>query len=754
MQIFSHIILKLRWYIIAIVVALTVFLGYQIKNLQINSDIIKSLPDDDPDAVLFKKLGEQFGGFEMGMIIIETDNIFRKDVIEHIKQITDTLRTIDGISSVTSLTSIIDIKGGDYGIEIGKLVDEYELPSTPEELEKLRERVLSKDMYRGVIVSEDATASLIIFNLPEEANVKTVAGQVKEKVNSLQLPENIYFSGSPMMVTYIAELISSDLRRLIPLSFLLIAFILLLGFRTVRGVVLPLLTAAIAITWSMGIMVLLGFEMSMISNNIPIILLAVGSAYTIHVLNRINQCRVTDPEKALRIALSYIIIPVILAALTTMIGFISFVFGAYLSMIRDFGIFTALGTFFTAILSIFFVPAVISAQYKTVKDPAKLEKKYHKSILSDSVLAPLENLLFRHPRNILITWSILILVSIGGIFMIKRSVNIQEYFRKADPTREAERIVTEKFGGSKPIFVLFKGDIQSPEVLRIMEKTEEHMKKSPDITYTQSVADLISEIMFVIGEGKEIPDEKAKIEQLWFLLEGNEVMSQLVNDNLDEGIILSKFVSPDNKAKKEFSEYMKKFIEENSTDECTIEITGMPFVDVTMDKSLVNSQLVSLSIALVFVIIIVGLILRSFKNGILATIPIIAAIVILFGVMGFSGIPLNIATVLVASVALGIGIDYSIHIISHFNDSYNKTEDIKKALEDIIMISGKAIIINVSSVAVGFLVLLFSELVPLQYFGLLIALSMVGSSLGALTLLPVILILVNRKRKIQINNSK
>jgi len=171
----------------------------------------------------------------------------------------------------------------------------------------------------------------------------------------------------------------------------------------------------------------------------------------------------------------------------------------------------------------------------------------------------------------------------------------------------------------------------------------------------------------------------------------------------------------------------------------------MPFVDVTMDKSLLKSQMGSLSIAIFFVIILVGLIMRSLPKGIYATLPIIVAIIILFGVMGYAGISLNIATVLVASVALGIGIDYSIHVISYFNHSFKINGDLNKAIEDTIMISGRAIVINVFSVSGGFLVLLFSEMVPLQYFGLLIALSMVGSSLGALTLLPVILILVNRK---------
>jgi hypothetical protein len=125
----------------------------------------------------------------------------------------------------------------------------------------------------------------------------------------------------------------------------------------------------------------------------------------------------------------------------------------------------------------------------------------------------------------------------------------------------------------------------------------------------------------------------------------------------------------------------------------------------------------------------------------------VAAIIILFGMMGWLGIPLNIATVLVASVALGIGIDYSIHIISNFNYWISKGEDIYHALGDSIMVSGRAIIINVVAVTAGFLVLLFSEMVPLQYFGLLIGLSMISSSLAALTLLPVILILIDRKRK-------
>jgi len=274
------------------------------------------------------------------------------------------------------------------------------------------------------------------------------------------------------------------------------------------------------------------------------------------------------------------------------------------------------------------------------------------------------------------------------------------------------------------------------------------MKQFPDISTTQSIADLIEEMNDVMGEGKKIPDEKAKIEQLWFLLDGQDIMPQLVTDNLDEGIIQSKFASADSKSMDDFVKYMDDFVKENSTSNCKIEVTGMPAVYNKLNNSLLRSQFSSLILAITLVLVIVGLMLRSLAKGIYATIPIIATIAVLFGFMGLVGIPLDIATVLVASIALGIGIDYSIHVITHFNHALKEKGNINQALEDTIMISGKAVIINVFSVAAGFLVLLFSQIVPLQNFGLLVAISMIGSGLGSLTLLPVILILANRRKKI------
>ncbi len=744
-------IIRWKWVIILLVLGLTLFWGYQIRYLTINSDILSTLPDNDSTALLYKNIGAQFGGNEIGMIVLETNDVFKTEILQHIKQITDSLRITDGVSTVTSITNILDIKSSDWGIEIGKLVDEYELPDDQSELDSLRNYVFSKDMYNGVIVSEDGTATVILFTVFPDADKQGIANSIKTKVEALKLPETIYYGGLPFLLNDVTDLILSDMIWLIPIVFIVIAMILLISFRSLHGMLLPLFTAGITVIWTLGIMGFSGYEITIITNFMPVVLLALGSAYTIHVLNSINLNTMKDRKQALIGAMAYTVIPVFLASVTTAIGFISFVFGAYLTITRDFGICTAIGILIALLLSIFFVPALISA-FSIYQKKVEIEKTKKKNILSSIVLLPLVHLLFKHPKRILVIWCILLLLSIGGIFLIKTSVNITKYFKKDNPTRISEDVMQNKFGGSLPVFIEFDGDVQEPEVLKMMIKTENFMIEDPNIYSAQSVADLVEQMNDAMGEGEKIPDEKAKIEQLWFLLDGQDVMEQLVSDDLDKGIIQSKFASIETDKIKDFTNKMNKFSEENSNESCQVKFTGIPPLYVKLNDSLVKSQYSSLIIAIILVLLIVGTIMHSFAKGVYATIPIIATIIILLGFMGFTGISLDIATVLVGSIALGIGIDYSIHIISGVNMHLNDHGNIEKAIEETIMAKGKAVIINLVSVAAGFLILLFAQLLPIRSFGLLIAISMFGSGLGALTLLPVIIILANRRKNNQQNN--
>jgi hypothetical protein len=331
--------------------------------------------------------------------------------------------------------------------------------------------------------------------------------------------------------------------------------------------------------------------------------------------------------------------------------------------------------------------------------------------------------------------------------MIQRKVDILDYFRKSDPTHVAEEIFRDKFGGSMPVYLTVKGDVRDPEVLKIMRLTADFMEHSESVVHTQSVADLIEEMNEVMGEGKVIPEDKAKVEQLWFLLEGQDIMEQLVTYDKDEGLVNATFNTGDVDKMQDFVDKLQGFIDEHPAWKGKVNFTGLPSLYLRIDRSIIFSQMQSLIYATMLVLLLVAIILRSLRRGLQAILPILATLLVLFGFMGFVLIPLDIATVLVGSVSIGIGVDYAIHMITHFDHEIRAGKDVSYSLGHAIRISGRAIIINVLSVALGFLVLMFSHLVPLQHFGLLVAMTMFTSGAAALTLLPATLFLSGRFHK-------
>ena len=203
----AELVLRFRIIIVVLTLLITVVAGYFIKDVKINPDILSYLPDDDQEAMLFDMVGEKYGGNYVALIGIESDDIFNKDVLAHVKELTDTLKTIEGVSYVTSLTDIIDIKNSEWGIEIGKLVDEDNLPSSPEDVEKLKNYTLSKDFYKGVIVSEDATLTLIYVKISEGVKKIDVANNIVASVESFNYPEKIHFAGLPVMLGQFSKIV-------------------------------------------------------------------------------------------------------------------------------------------------------------------------------------------------------------------------------------------------------------------------------------------------------------------------------------------------------------------------------------------------------------------------------------------------------------------------------------------------------------------------------------------------------------------
>ena len=256
---------------------------------------------------------------------------------------------------------MIDIRKTDDGLDVGRLIEPGAGPRTAEELAAFRSYVLSRDLYRGRLVSVDGTTTLIAIRIEDGADESSVAADIRRTVSGANLPERVYYAGAPFQLTEISRLMVRDMIYLIPAAVLLIVLTLFASFRSIRGVILPLVSVGISTVWVIGIMALLRIPFSLVTNVIPVVLMATGSAYGIHVVSAFGEVkpsadRVRDSQTALR----SVVLPVFLAAITTFAGFLSFVFGSYLGMIREFGLFSALGVLFALLVSLTFVPAVLS----------------------------------------------------------------------------------------------------------------------------------------------------------------------------------------------------------------------------------------------------------------------------------------------------------------------------------------------------------------------------------------------------------
>jgi predicted RND superfamily exporter protein len=742
----AQIVIKLRTFIVITTILVTLILGYFIKDLKINPDIFSYLPKSDPAVKLFDYIGEKYAGNYLAIVALETDDVFSKETIERINQLTNEFKLVDGVSYVTSLTNVLDIKKGKGGIEIGKLIDEYNLPQTDEELKKLKSYTLSKDMYRGRIVSEDSKATLIICRLREDVDKIKIARQLKEIVKKMNLKEKIHYSGLPFQLMDISEIILNDLKFLVPIVSFLIIICLFFSFRNLRGVFLPIISVLISTIWTLGIMSIFKVPLTVISDIIPVILVAVGTAYSIHVVSKFDEdlSTIEDNIKAAQNALSEVGIPVILAGVTTIAGFISFVFGSYLTAISQFGIFSSLGILFALIISLTFTPSVLSLSSSKRKTTI-LSENFSKKNSVDRFMDKIGEWVLNNEKIIIVCAIIVVVLCFIGIPKIKREVNMLDYFSSKHPIRITEEMMEKKFGGSIPVQILVKGDIQDPSVLKEMKKMEEFLKTQDNVHNPQSIADFIEEMNDVMGEGKTIPDSKDKVSNLFFLLEGEDMISQLVNPEKTEAVIRATLESVDTKRGRKLIKNIDEYIKKINNSSVTFIQADMPIIYRNLDDSIINSQVQSLIIALVLIFICLVFLTHSITGGLVSLTPIVFTLLVIFGFMGFSGVPLDVATVLVGSISIGIGIDYSIHFVNRFRKEFKEDKTELGALDKTLETTGKAILINVLTVMMGFLVLVLANLVPLRRFGILVALTMISSGVGSITLLPAIILLSKAK---------
>lgn len=514
---------------------IAVFLGisvYGMTKLWINNDLLSFLPPNDPEVKLFKEIDRKFKANKLGFVIIgvKEGSIFNPDVLKDIKKMSEMISDVDGVSSVTSILNYMDIKPTPWGVEIRDLFPEG-AEGDPEKIKEIEHYVLEEkpELFTGRIVSKDGKYTILMVRFLEDVRDDVVAARI-EKLIKRNFPSRAYviqFGGLPFSQNIINRTVRCTMLKLIPVIVVLVALTLFYIFRTPKGIVLPLWIVGLSALFTLGLSGLAGVPITLASNIIPVLIIALGVDYAIHFYHHYihSISPSVDSGQALSRAVKVVGPALFLAFITTSVGFGSFVVSD-LNLMRNFGLFTALGIGFIYLLTLSLSPAFL------VKFPvhrAEIEKSggIHIKKLAHNLAVFIQ----RYKSAIIVASVLLGIVAVSGIPLIKIEANYMNYFPRSHPVRKAVELLGSVFSGSLPYEFYFKGDVKDPVCVRFMFLTEALMESNPRVGGVNSLASLLAEVNYNFYGNWALPETIEQVEQLMMPLAGRPEVERIYKQN-------------------------------------------------------------------------------------------------------------------------------------------------------------------------------------------------------------------------------
>jgi predicted RND superfamily exporter protein len=467
-----------------------------------DDDVIQFLPEGDPQVARFLRIGERFQGLSIGLVGLhaESGDVFSLERLSALQRMAAKVRAVPGVSHCTAITEVRDVaeETADNGERMAVVADLVgALPAkgsdgAAEFSAEIRARVLSRPHIAGALVSADGKSTLLLAHLDPKARQKDTANGVRAAVEAVLAEPGLglqgYFGGAPFIGAYVSDGAQRDLKRLSPWVAFAICFIVLVTSRSVSASVVALGTVGVGVAWLMGAMGALGRPLTLVSSSLPVLLVALGSAYSIHLLSRILSLRdtgETDRQKAALTAVSDVGPPIFLAGITTAIGFISFL-AMDIRPMREFGLWMSAGTVLVVLLALIVVPAA------AVRLPLRprSEGRAPEGVLR--AFARSSSAITRHPRISLLTCSLLVVVASFYTAKVDTHMETRAFFAEDSEPVLAENFLEQRLGGSLFLQIEVTGDAKTPAVMAQIDRLATLASAQPGVTGVQSIADPVA----------------------------------------------------------------------------------------------------------------------------------------------------------------------------------------------------------------------------------------------------------------------
>jgi predicted RND superfamily exporter protein len=722
-------IVRFRWLIIVCFVAVALFFGSRIPQAEIESDMKAMLPPDLESRINTDRIDELFGGTDMLMVILKSEDVLDPETLLRTKEISKQMKRVKGVDKVLSLFELKNIKGEEGAMIVEPAV--RRIPKTEAQKELLRKKIAENDIVFGSVVSKDFTLTAVIALLKTEVSDTVIVKEFQELVAQNPGDEEVVIGGLPATRVQVTKSIRTDFRRLLPLGILIMLVFLFFCFKQLRGVLLPFFVVIMSVLFAMGLIPLFGWRIHVITILVPIMLIAIANDYGIHLIAKYQEYNhdgnpYTNKELAMKIFNS-LSKPVILTGLTTTAGMLCLL-GHVIIPSRQLSVLASFGILFALAASLLFIPAVVSMLPKS--KPILLSKNNKKPFL-EKMLTVFGDLVTSRPRTIIVFAFVSALIISVGIFFVIVDTDPNKYFPDDHPIAYSGRLVNDNLGGAQNISVVFQGDM-------------------PEVGNTTSIARVIRQMSRALNDPEEegydkIPDTRNAVAQYFELysMSGDpDDFEKMVDFPYEHALLTARLNTA---STKKMDAVIDRIKQRSENDPDVKLVGGFGSILSELAHKVVDGQLLSLGLAIFVVGVLLMILFRSVTAGLISAIPLAVSVTTLFGLMGIFRIELNVATAMLSSIMIGVGVDYTIHYLWRFREERQKGLDLQAAAKKTLTTTGRGIVFNALSVMVGFIVLFTSSFIPVRFFGFLVVVSISSCLMGALILIPALCIVIKPK---------
>ena len=720
------------WVIIAVLIV-TVCLGYRLPDLSFRTSIYDMVIEDLPENGRYEEFKKTFGSDEIIQVVVKGRNFFDPATFQQLASLAGKMEKIAGVRQVISLPGIkkaMDV-AGKWSLE------EYHTAIAPVSL-------LQKNL-----ISKDGRATTLTLVLQNDANRNNVIQKVADVIADASKGLTIYQIGMPLVSQALESFSERDFLRLPPFTFLIIILILFFLFRNLPCVILPVACLILVLVWTFGLMAWLGIALSMLTMVVPILIIAVGTAYCLHICSEYlsNSRNAGSPREATLSTFAAVSLPTCLAVLTTVIGLGSLLVNRIVA-IQEFALFSCFGMLCLLAVMLTLLPAGL-----VLFPLPKSEKKGSLALnrFFDKVLDRIVKIDLYRQKSILLILGLVIAVCLVGISRIKVETNPMEFFKESAPLNRRFHDAYRDLSGSFPVHVVMKSEdadyFEDPRHLQSLEKLQRFFETLPRVDKTLSFADYLKLVNYAVNKYEPdkyaLPQEKFEVSMLinnFKTMLGRDMLTRFMNQDFSEAnIVLLTHLS----SSRDFIETRKRildYVHKNFSKDLDWDVTGLGIVISASNDVLTSGQVKSLSLTLILVFGIMFLLFVSLTVGAVALIPNIFPIVVNFGVMGWAGIDLDMGTSLIACIAIGLAVDDTIHYLVRYSREIRKDLNRNRALNETLKSVGRPIIFTSLIVGVGFSVLMLSHFQPTSTFGMMMVITIFAALVGDLFILPTLML--------------